>query len=201
MRTAILRPGLVLAALCTAVSASAATVQISDIVQQGTMCYGSGILCETGSTISFSPLNEGLTSGGWSVNTSFTLIGTPLSGGGSGALVSSGWDGASQGSFAATLTFGLSGAPGFLMVNNSSKASTGQIQVTDIGGGNFRIASFFDVFAVLAAPGVPFLPADESGGTRFQSADFQSVPEPGTLLLLCGPAVIGYCVRKLRVTL
>jgi hypothetical protein len=48
----------------------------------------------------------------------------------------------------------LTGLPGGLMIRESpSLASSGQTTITDLGGGQFKIDSFFDVFTELSLDG------------------------------------------------
>ena len=67
-------------------------------------------------------------------------------------------------------------------------ASTGQTTITDIGGGLFRIDSFFDVFTELSI---------DDGQTFTRSAssthvELVPVPEPGSLfLMVLGLAALG----------
>ena len=64
-----------------------------------------------------------------------------------------------------------------LIRESPTLASLGQTTIEDIGGGLFRISSFFDVFTELSLDGGQnFIPSD--GATRVTL-----VPEPGTLVL------------------
>jgi hypothetical protein len=74
--------------------------------------------------------------------------------------------------------------------------STGQTSITDIGGGQYRIDSFFDVFTELSL----------DGGASWISSDGSThldlVPEPGTIVLLATGvlAVLAYAWRRQRYT-
>lgn len=60
-------------------------------------------------------------------------------------------------------------------------ASTGQTTIADIGGGLFRITSFFDVFTELSLDsGATFIPS-ANGPTH---VDLVPVPEPASLVLM-----------------
>ncbi len=58
-----------------------------------------------------------------------------------------------------------------------AQASTGHVNVTDIGGGLFLIDSFFDVFTELSIDGGGWIPATASDR-------FNLIPEPATMTLL-----------------
>jgi len=65
-----------------------------------------------------------------------------------------------------------------LVREDENRASTGQTTIEDIGGGQFRIDSFFDVFTELSIDsGQTWIPSDSS--TRMTL-----LPEPGTMSLL-----------------
>jgi hypothetical protein len=58
--------------------------------------------------------------------------------------------------------------------------STGQTSITAIGGGDFRINSFFDIFTDLSIDHGPFIP--QNNGPSLVTAT--ELPEPGALTLL-----------------
>jgi hypothetical protein len=90
------------------------------------------------------------------------------------------------GSFATEmLQLDLTGG-GIMIRESPTLASTGQTMITDVGGGIFRIDSFFDVFTELSLDnGLNWTPA--TGPARVQL-----VPEPASLaLLLIGLGVMG----------
>ena len=71
--------------------------------------------------------------------------------------------------------------------------STGQTKITDIGGGNFHIDSFFDVFTELSVDG---------GSTWIPSASSSHVnltptPEPATLSFM-GLGALALLARRRR---
>jgi hypothetical protein len=74
----------------------------------------------------------------------------------------------------------------FMIRESPTLRSTGQTTITDIGGGQFRIDSFFDVFTELSIDGGATWMPDTNGPARVEL-----VPEPGTLTLLgLGAAVL-----------
>ena len=76
-------------------------------------------------------------------------------------------------------------------------ASTGQTTITDVGGGNFRIHSFFDVFTELSLDnGNTWIP-QANGPTH---VELGPVPEPTTMIagaLMLIPFGLG-ALRSLR---
>ena len=94
------------------------------------------------------------------------------------------------------LQMDLSGPNGLMIRQSSSTASTGQTTISDIGGGQFQISSFFDVFTELSLDsGQTWTPSQQ--GTILTLAP---VPEPSTMiagaLLLLPFGLQG--IRKLR---
>ena len=75
--------------------------------------------------------------------------------------------------------------------------SFGQTTITDIGGGQYHIDSFFDIFTELSLDGgSTWLPS--AGSTRIElgpNALQQVVPEPAALGLL-GVALLGWRQRR-----
>lgn len=82
---------------------------------------------------------------------------------------------------------------GGIMVRESpTLASLGQTTVTDMGGGTFKIDSFFDIFTELSLDnGTNWIPAT---GTAER---VELVPEPGSLaLMIAGFALFGWGTRR-----
>jgi hypothetical protein len=105
----------------------------------------------------------------------------PSSSTGTGAMVTLGKTGNVIGTFQTELlSLNLSGATPlgpFLVRESPTLASTGQTAITDLGGGSYRIDSFFDVFMEVSIDnGANWFP--NSNG----SARFTLVPEPGSML-------------------
>ena len=76
------------------------------------------------------------------------------------------------------LSMDLSGG-GVLVRESPTLATTGQTTITDIGGGNFHIDSFFDVFTELSMDGGNnWIPSDTSTHMVL------NLPEPGRVVLL-----------------
>jgi len=67
---------------------------------------------------------------------------------------------------------GLTGTHTVTATLNPNEASTGQTTVTALGGGGFRISSFFDVFAELSIDGGTPIAGPE------RTADLGETPEP-----------------------
>ena len=74
---------------------------------------------------------------------------------------------------------------------NPTLASTGQIEITDIGGGNYNIDSFFDIFTELSLDGGAFSPDANA------PHHMVLVPEPATLMLLVAGAAA--LIRRRRI--
>jgi hypothetical protein len=81
----------------------------------------------------------------------------------------------------------------FMIRESPTKTSPGQTTITDLGGGQFGIDSFFDVFTELSLDGgQTWIPSETS--TRFDLQG-QGVPETGGtfVLLLISASVLGLC--------
>ncbi len=77
------------------------------------------------------------------------------------------------------LALNLVGGGGIMIRESPTLPSQGQTTITSIGGGQFRIDSFFDVFTELSIDGgQTWIPSN--GSTRVELG----IPEPGTRLLL-----------------
>ena len=74
---------------------------------------------------------------------------------------------------------------GVLIRESPTLASIGRTAIRDIGGGQFQIASFFDVFTELS------LDNGQSWITSNCPVTMQAVPEPGTILLLASVIAAG----------
>ena len=84
--------------------------------------------------------------------------------------------------------------PGMLLRESPTLPSTGQTQVTDVGGGLFRIDSFFDVFTELSLDGgQTWIPGSNSLHLELRS----SAPEPGLPALL-GLGLAGMLLLRRR---
>jgi hypothetical protein len=80
------------------------------------------------------------------------------------------------------LAMSLTGGPAVLIRESPTKASTGKLTVTDIGGGLYHIDSFFDVFTELSLDGgQTWIPQAGTEGTRI---NLGGVPEPASVILL-----------------
>ena len=98
------------------------------------------------------------------------------------------------GTFATEIvSMSLSGG-GVMIRQDPLRASTGQTDINDLGGGLYHIDSFFDVFTELSI----------DGGGSWIASDYSTrltlIPEPGTLVLLGMGAValLGYLWRRKR---
>ena len=77
------------------------------------------------------------------------------------------------------LALNLVGGGGILIRESPTLQSQGQTTITSIGGGQFRIDSFFDIFTELSIDGgQTWIPSN--GATRVELG----IPEPGTSLLI-----------------
>jgi hypothetical protein len=81
------------------------------------------------------------------------------------------------------ISMSLSGDVGGVSIEireSPSMPSPGQVRVLDIGGGNYQIDSFFDVFTELSVDGGPFQPQTNEASR----IELTPVPEPSRLLML-----------------
>ena len=79
---------------------------------------------------------------------------------------------------------------GVLIRESPTLPSLGQTAIRDIGGGQFQIASFFDVFTELSVDG------GQTWTPSVGSVTMQLVPEPATVLLLTFGIVAGTAGRR-----
>ena len=100
------------------------------------------------------------------------------------------------------LSLSLTGTTGLsftsvLIRESPSRASLGQTKVTDLGGGNYQIDSFFDIFTELSLDGgVSWIPSTTT--TRFDLVD-RTVPVPAAIwLFLSGLAALGGAKARYR---
>ena len=95
------------------------------------------------------------------------------------------------------LSMDMTGAVGGHSVEvktDPANPTTGQTTITDIGGGNFRITSFFDVFTELSIDGGPFIP--QSNGPTTVTAT--ALPEPASMAVWAGLIAIGLAACRWR---
>ena len=91
------------------------------------------------------------------------------------------------------LALNLSGG-GVMLRESPTLASTGVTSITDVGGGNFQIDSFFDIFTELSVDGGrTWIPSN--GPTH---VSLQPIPEPGTAALLTAGLVLFAFGRRKR---
>jgi hypothetical protein len=122
----------------------------------------------------------------------------PANGSGPSTWVAFGKAGNTTGTFnTEMLSMNLSGTSPFgpFMIRESpTLASLGQTSITDIGGGLYRIDSFFDVFTELSIDGGQTWMPDTSGPAR---VDLMPVPEP-SLCAFAGLAIAALVSRRRR---
>jgi hypothetical protein len=112
-------------------------------------------------------------------------------------LKASGPSGSSLGTFNTEMLqldiSGSNGSTNVLLRESPTLASPGQTTISDIGGGNFRIDSFFDVFTELSLDnGATWIPS--TGSTRLSVS---SVPEPSSLTIF-GLGLLGLFATRIR---
>ncbi len=94
---------------------------------------------------------------------------------------------------------GLSALGPLRLRESPTLASLGKTKISDLGGGNFQIDSFFDVFIELSIDGGQSWLQSQTGAARFESADFNNnVPEPGSFLLVSGAVLALLAGRRRR---
>ena len=75
--------------------------------------------------------------------------------------------------------------PGVLVRESPTLQSTGKTSIEDLGGGLFKIDSFFDIFTELSLDnGASWLPSTDNQNQPASGRVTLIVPEPGTLALL-----------------
>ncbi len=79
-----------------------------------------------------------------------------------------------------------------IMLDSNLGDTTGQTTITNLGGGQFDIKSFFDVFTEISLDGGPF--QGQIGGPTV--VNLQGVPEPSTwVMLLTAGLIVPACLR------
>ena len=92
--------------------------------------------------------------------------------------------------------WGPCGAGGAFMIReNGTLASTGETRITNIGGGSYRIDSFFDIFTELCLDGAGNSWLEASAPLRMSGSN---IPEPSTLIVWSLLGAVGICARCCR---
>lgn len=178
------------------------------------ICYGGGFFCLSGATLtpgtptitqgdgSGVPVTDQTSTSPISLSGFSTTIGAVSGGGGHGVTIFNRTSLGSTGTFNLEINFLDLTGQGFRIRESPTRQSLGQTQVTDIGNGDFRIDSFFDIFTELSVDGgESWIPDNNSStGAHFQSATFVEsvVPEPSSFLLLSGACLTLLARRRRR---
>jgi hypothetical protein len=99
------------------------------------------------------------------------------------------------------VSMSLSGDVGGVSIEireNPSQQSLGEATITDIGGGQFAVDSFFDVYTEISVDGGPFQP-QTNGASRMTLVEKDVVPVIGPLglgLLASLLGVVGFRMRR-----
>jgi hypothetical protein len=92
------------------------------------------------------------------------------------------------------LTGSVGGHSVEIMLDSALGSSTGQTTITSLGGGEFRISSFFDVFTELSIDSGPF--QGQTNGPTMVSLTF--IPEPSALVLWVSASIISLSYAAYR---
>ncbi len=198
-------------ALAAALCANAAVV-FAPLQSASDVCYGGGFVCLSGATLTPGPPTviqvgaDQTSTAPIDISGFFSIGGSPPSPlppttGGHGVTIYNRPSLGSTGTFEIEITALDLVGPAVRIRESPTRQSFGQTQVTDLGAGDFRIDSFFDIFTELSLDnGQNWLPSDnQSTGDHFQSSTFiPEVPEPSSLLLLSGAGLALLARRRRR---